>query len=52
VGRLACADDVGLESVLGGLRELHVDDRALLNAATAVSNAIYAAPAAATGTSA
>jgi hypothetical protein len=39
----------GLESVLGGLRELHADDDALAAAASAVFDALYAAPSPSTG---
>ena len=35
----------GLEAILGGLREVHADDDALLGAAAAVFDALYANPA-------
>ncbi len=45
-GGIPAPEAAGLESVLGGLRELHADDDALLAAAAAVFDALYAAPAA------
>jgi hypothetical protein len=46
-GGIPVAEAAGLESVLAGLRELHADDDALLAAASAVFDALHAAPAAA-----
>jgi hypothetical protein len=46
-GGIPVADAPGLESVLGGLRELHADDDQLLAAAAAVFDALYASPGAA-----
>ena len=45
VGGIPVPLAAGLESVLAGLRELHADDNALLAAAAAVFDALYAAPA-------
>lgn len=44
-GGIPVPDAAGLESVLGGLRELHSSDDALLAAAATVFDALYAAPA-------
>ena len=44
-GGIPVPEAAGLESVLAGLRELHADDDALLAAAAAVFDALYAAPA-------
>lgn len=44
-GGIPVPEAAGLESVLGGLRELHGDDDALVAAAAAVFDALYAAPA-------
>ncbi len=46
-GGIPAPEAAGLESVLAGLRELHADDDALLAAAVAVFDALYAAPPAA-----
>jgi hypothetical protein len=43
-GGIPTAEATGLESVLAGLRELHADDDALIAAAAAVFDALYAAP--------
>jgi hypothetical protein len=43
-GGIPVAEAAGLESVLAGLRELHADDDALVAAAAAVFDALYAAP--------
>ncbi|WP_396434987.1 chromate resistance protein ChrB domain-containing protein [Limnohabitans sp.] len=43
-GGMPVQEAAGLESVLAGLRELHSDDDALLAAAGAVFDALYAAP--------
>ena len=43
-GGIPVAEAAGLEAVLGGLREMHADDDRLLEAATAVFDALYAAP--------
>ncbi|OYU74921.1 MAG: chromate resistance protein, partial [Burkholderiales bacterium PBB5] len=43
-GGIPAPEAAGLESVLGGLRALHADDDALLAAASAVFDALYAAP--------
>ncbi len=48
-GGIPVAEAPGLESVLGGLRELHTDDDALAAAAAAVFEALYASPTTATG---
>lgn len=48
VGGMPVPEASGLEQVLAGLRELHADDDALLQAAAAVFDALYAAPAATT----
>jgi hypothetical protein len=45
-GGIPVPEAAGLESVLGGLRELHADDDALAAAAATVFDALYAAPAA------
>ena len=47
VGGIPVPEASGLEGVLAGLRELHRNDDRLLAAATAVFNALYAAPGAA-----
>ncbi len=44
VGGMPVPEASGLEQVLAGLRELHADDDALLQAAGAVFDALYAAP--------
>lgn len=49
-GGIPVPEAAGLESVLGGLRELHADDDALAAAAAAVFDALYAAPSPSTGT--
>jgi hypothetical protein len=43
-GGIPVPEAAGLESVLGGLRELHADDDQLLAAAAAVFDALHAAP--------
>ena len=43
-GGIPVAQAAGLEAILGGLRELHSDDEALLAAAAAVFDALYACP--------
>ena len=43
-GGIPVPDAAGLESMLGGLRELHADDDKLVTAAAAIFNALYAAP--------
>ena len=43
-GGIPVPDAAGLESMLGGLRELHADDDKLVAAAAAIFNALYAAP--------
>ena len=43
-GGIPVPEAAGLESVLGGLRELHADDDALVAAAAAVFDALYASP--------
>jgi hypothetical protein len=43
-GGIPVAEAAGLESVLAGLRELHADDDALVDAAAAVFDALLAAP--------
>ena len=48
-GGIPVPEAAGLESVLGGLRELHVDDDALLVAAATVFDALYASPQTAPG---
>jgi hypothetical protein len=45
-GGIPVAEAAGLETVLGGLRELHAHDDRLLAAAAAVFDALYASPAA------
>jgi hypothetical protein len=45
VGGIPVPEAAGLEAVLGGLREVHADDDQLLDAASAVFDALYAAPA-------
>ncbi|MFZ2652844.1 MAG: chromate resistance protein ChrB domain-containing protein [Burkholderiaceae bacterium] len=52
VGGIPVAEAAGLESVLAGLRAMHADDDALLGAAAAVFDALYACPADASGESA
>lgn len=49
VGGIPVPEAAGLESVLGGLRELHADDDALAAAAATMFDALYASPAAAQG---
>lgn len=44
VGGIPVAEAAGLEAVLGGLREVHADDDRLVIAASAVFDALYAAP--------
>ncbi len=44
VGGIPSPEAAGLEAVLAGLRELHADDDALVAAAAAVFDALYAAP--------
>ncbi len=44
VGGIPVPEAAGLESVLGGLREMHADDDALVIAAAIVFDALYAAP--------
>lgn len=44
VGGIPVAEAPGLEAVLGGLREVHADDDRLVLAASAVFDALYAAP--------
>ncbi|MEO8346594.1 MAG: chromate resistance protein ChrB domain-containing protein [Betaproteobacteria bacterium] len=44
VGGIPVPEAAGLESVLGGLRELHTDDSHLAAAAAAVFDALYATP--------
>ena len=44
VGGIAVPEAAGLEAVLAGLREVHVDDDQLEQAASAVFDALYAAP--------
>ncbi len=51
-GGIPVPEAAGLESVLGGLRELHADDDALAAAAATVFDALYASPAPSTGTGA
>jgi hypothetical protein len=45
VGGIPVPEAAGLEAVLAGLREVHGDDDQLVNAASAVFDALYAAPA-------
>ena len=45
VGGIPVPEAAGLEAVLAGLREVHADDDALAQAAAAVFDALYAAPA-------
>jgi hypothetical protein len=47
VGGIPAAEAAGLEAVLGGLREVHVDDDRLAQAAAGVFDALHAAPGAA-----
>lgn len=47
-GGLPVPEAAGLDSVLAGLRQLHADDDALVAAASAVFDALYAAPGAST----
>ena len=49
-GGIPVPEAAGLESVLGGLRELHANDDALQAAAAAVFDALYASPHSAFGT--
>jgi hypothetical protein len=44
VGGIPAPEAAGLEAVLGGLREVHADDDALVAAANHVFDALYAAP--------
>ncbi len=44
VGGIPVAEAAGLEAVLDGLREVHADDDRLVLAASAVFDALYAAP--------
>ena len=44
VGGIAAPEAAGLEAVLAGLREVHADDDSLKQAASAVFDALYAAP--------
>jgi len=44
VGGIAVPEAAGLEAVLAGLREVHADDDQLKKAASAVFDALYAAP--------
>ena len=44
VGGIPTPEAAGLEAVLAGLREVHTDDDALVAAAAAVFDALYAAP--------
>lgn len=44
VGGIAVPEAAGLEAVLAGLREVHADDDQLQQAASAVFDALYAAP--------
>ncbi len=44
VGGIPVPEAAGLESVLAGVRELHADDDALVTAAAAIFDALYAAP--------
>lgn len=48
-GGIPVPEAAGLESVLGGLRELHADDDALALAAAAVFDALYASPSTGSG---
>ncbi|MBA4265292.1 MAG: chromate resistance protein [Comamonadaceae bacterium] len=48
-GGIPVPEAAGLESVLGGLRELHADDDALAAAAATVFEALYASPSNANG---
>lgn len=48
-GGIPVPEAAGLESVLGGLRELHADDDHLVAAAAAVFDALYASPSAPAG---
>jgi hypothetical protein len=43
-GGLPVPEAAGLERVLGGLREIHADDEALVAAASLVYDALLAAP--------
>ena len=49
-GGIPVPEAAGLESVLGGLRELHADDDTLAVAAATVFDALYASPSNGTGT--
>jgi hypothetical protein len=51
-GGIPVPEAAGLESVLGGLRQLHADDDALAAAASTVFDAMYASPSNANGTTA
>lgn len=44
IGGIPVPEAAGLEAVLGGLREVHSDDDQLAHAASAVFDALYAAP--------
>jgi hypothetical protein len=44
VGGIPVPQAAGLEAVLGGLREIHTDDDALVKASSAVFDALYASP--------
>jgi hypothetical protein len=44
IGGIPIAEAAGLEAVLAGLRAMHEDDDQLLVAASAVFDALYAAP--------
>ncbi|MGE0315851.1 MAG: chromate resistance protein ChrB domain-containing protein [Lautropia sp.] len=43
-GGIPVAEAAGLEAVLGGLREVHADDDGLVTAASAIFDALHAAP--------
>ncbi|MCY7370289.1 MAG: chromate resistance protein [Polaromonas sp.] len=44
VGGIPVSEAAGLETILGGLREIHIDDDKLIAATAAVFDALYAAP--------
>tara|TARA_R110001583_G_scaffold195118_1_gene369392 strand:- start:134425 stop:135360 length:936 start_codon:yes stop_codon:yes gene_type:complete len=44
IGGIPAPEAAGLEAVLGGLREVHADDDRLVLAASAIFDALYAAP--------
>ena len=48
-GGIPLPEAAGLESVLGGLREIHPDDDVLAAAAATVFEAMYASPSLSTG---